>query len=132
MSYHNKLKKAIEELEKNNDISLIAHIDRVVDYLNKAINNEAKQYTTSDNKQRENIKATINNIYKNTTKNGKDYLLIKTDGTTDNNQPLAIFCFRLSERWGELDEGSSYNFSVERGERGSYILTDFVREFGEW
>jgi|SRR4051812_4360141 len=101
MNYYNKIKKAVEELEQNQSISIKTPIDIVVNYLVKAINSEVKTYTPQQsNRPRETITASITNIYKNMTAKGQDYLLLKTDqrDPKKDNDNIAIFCFRLQER----------------------------------
>jgi hypothetical protein len=133
MNYYNKIKKAIEELEANQDINIRTEPDKVINYLVKAINSEVKQYMPQQsNKPRETITASVNNIFKNMTSTGKDYLLLKTDKIDpkkDNSDNIAIFCFRLEERWGELNEGGNYTFIVEISERQTYILADFHKNY---
>lgn len=131
MNYYNKLKKAVEELETNGSINLIAPAEVVINYLNTAIASEAKTYTTKSDKPRENVKASINSIFKNTSQNGHEYLLLKTDQKHPwkENDNIAIFCFKLNERWGELNEGGNYSFIVERGKNDSYILVDFIKNY---
>lgn len=131
MNYYNKLKKAIEELEQKNDIKLITPIDNVVNYLVKAVNEEVKQYKPQGQQRpRETINATITNIYRNYTSQNKEYLLLKTDQPNPHkDENIAIFCFRMEERWGELNEGGSYIFIVEISDRQTYILADFNKNY---
>jgi hypothetical protein len=133
MNYYNKIKQALGELERNQDITIKTPVENIVNYLVKAINSEVKNYTPQQsNRPREAIKATITNIFKNMTSTGKDYLLLKTDKIDprkDNGEMLAIFCFKLEERWGELNEAGNYDFIVEVSDRNTYILSDFNKNY---
>ena len=94
--------------------------------------------TNYKQKERTEITASITNIFKNMDRNGKEYLLIKTDRNDPkkDNDNIAIFSFRLTERWGELNEGGKYTFICEISERidkitgeqkTTYILADFLK-----
>jgi len=132
MNYYNKIKQALGELERNQDITIKTPIENVVNYLVKAINSEVKAYTPQGQQRpRETVKGTITNIYKNLTAKGKDYLLLKTDQRDPNRdgENIAIFCFSLEQRWGELNEDSNYIFICEISDRGTYILADFNKNY---
>lgn len=130
MNYHNKIKKAVGELERNQHIELKTTMNYIVDYLVKAINGEIKNYTPQQSdKPRKTIAANITSTFRNYTSQGKEYLLLKTDGKGDDGNQLTLFCFGLVERWDELTEESNCDFIVERGKNSSYILVDFIKNY---
>jgi hypothetical protein len=97
--------------------------------------NDNKNYTA---RPRKTITDTIDRIFTNTSRANppKEYLLLKlmnekTLDPTWQGEAAAIFCFRLENRWGELNEGGKYEFEVEVSDRNTYILANFKKIYGD-
>ena len=58
-------------------------------------------------------------------KNGNDYLVLIL-GEESGERRVFVFPSRVKpERWGVLQEGQSFTFTIEESDRGSWLLADF-------
>ncbi|WNE41100.1 MAG: hypothetical protein mread185_000557 [Mycoplasmataceae bacterium] len=71
------------------------------------------------------IKETISRKKERKDKNSRDYLILELD----NKETLFVFPLKVNEeRWNWLEEGKSYNFTVEESKKGGNLLVDFEIE----